>query len=374
MIIKILNRFNCFILSVSFIILSTHTPSYSFASSDNNPTKILFLGNSFTGWNEMPNMVKSYGDSTNVEIYVDTYLLYGRSLYEISIAAALETKIKSKDWDFIVMQDSPYRIAYPDDFANSNPLYPAIQRIKHLALLNNESTKFVFFLPWAYEDGQYWVEPDGDDYFEMQRKVIENTIEIGEIFELLIAPVGFAWNALIYSGNEIKLFEDDLTHPTVEGSYLAASVIFSTIFNLPVTNNSYSAEISSENASYMQNIATESVFNSSFNWDFITDIEHVENIKHEIFLQNYPNPFNPATTIKYTIPSNMKRQTSNGKTLIRLDVFNILGREVAILVNDRKAPGNHSVIFDAEGLPSGVYFCRLITNSTVKIQKMILLR
>lgn len=313
----------------------------------------------------MPFMVKYYGDSAGVEIYVDTYLLYGRSLYEISIAEALETKIKSNDWDYIIMQDSPYRIAYPLDFLDSNPLFPAIQRIKYLANLQNEKTKFVFFLPWAYEDGQFWVESDGDDYFEMQRKIIDNTIKMGEQFELLIAPVGFAWNALISSGNVIRLFEDDFTHPTVEGSYLTASVIFSTIFNLPVSENSYYAGILLENASYMQGIATESVFNSGFNWNFITDIAQGENAKHEIFLQNYPNPFNAETTINYSIDK---------PELVSIKIFNNLGQLVSTLLNSKKPKGMHQVIFDAKSLPSGIYYCILKSESASLTKPIILLK
>jgi hypothetical protein len=81
--------------------------------------------------------------------------------------------------------------------------------------------------------------------------------------------------------------------------------------------------------------------------------------------QNYPNPFNPATLISYQLP--VARN-------VRLVVYDLLGREVAILVNERKAPGNYEVRFDAGGLASGVYLCRLTAGSFVQTQKMILVR
>ncbi len=67
-------------------------------------------------------------------------------------------------------------------------------------------------------------------------------------------------------------------------------------------------------------------------------------------LQNYPNPFNPTTTIGYQLPAGAH---------VRLVMFDLLGREVAVLVNERKEAGRHAVTFDATGLASGTYFYRL---------------
>jgi hypothetical protein len=67
-------------------------------------------------------------------------------------------------------------------------------------------------------------------------------------------------------------------------------------------------------------------------------------------MQNYPNPFNPVTTIKYQLPTTAE---------VRLIVYDMLGREVSVLVNERKNAGVHEVKFDATGLASGVYFYRL---------------
>jgi hypothetical protein len=81
--------------------------------------------------------------------------------------------------------------------------------------------------------------------------------------------------------------------------------------------------------------------------------------------QNYPNPFNPRTAVTYQVPA-----TSH----VLLAVYDILGRNVAQLVNEQKVPGLYSVMFDASGLSSGVYFYRLQTGSFVQTRKMILLR
>ena len=98
--------------------------------------------------------------------------------------------------------------------------------------------------------------------------------------------------------------------------------------------------------------------------------------KEYALYQNYPNPFNPSTTIKYSIPSNVKSEMSNTKLI----VYDILGREVATLVNKKQKPGNYEVQFDAQStrggqaLASGTYFYRISAGSFVKTMKFVLLK
>jgi hypothetical protein len=88
--------------------------------------------------------------------------------------------------------------------------------------------------------------------------------------------------------------------------------------------------------------------------------------------QNYPNPFNPITSIKYTIGGN--RGEGIGASDVSLVVYDLLGRVVAVLVNERKAPGDFEVDFDASALSSGVYFYRLTAGQFVQTRKMILVK
>lgn len=81
--------------------------------------------------------------------------------------------------------------------------------------------------------------------------------------------------------------------------------------------------------------------------------------------QNYPNPFNPSTIINYTVQS---------ASFINLKVYDILGNEIAVLVNEEKPTGNYQVTFDASQLTGGVYFYQLTTNSFVDTKKMILMK
>jgi hypothetical protein len=81
--------------------------------------------------------------------------------------------------------------------------------------------------------------------------------------------------------------------------------------------------------------------------------------------QNYPNPFNPATTIRYTIPELEK---------VVLKVFNILGQEVATLINEVQNPGTYQTTFDASQLASGIYIYRLQAGSFNEVKRMMLVK
>ncbi len=101
------------------------------------------------------------------------------------------------------------------------------------------------------------------------------------------------------------------------------------------------------------------------------EIEVLDNAEFSFSLgQNYPNPFNPVTTIKFTIPSTVKGEMSNA----RINVFDVLGREVVVLVNEAKEPGIYEVQFDASQFTSGVYFYQLKAGNFIETKKMLLVR
>jgi len=104
----------------------------------------------------------------------------------------------------------------------------------------------------------------------------------------------------------------------------------------------------------------------------VTDIDENLSSLPEGFLlfQNYPNPFNPNTTIKFTIPA---VETGHAPS-VQLIVYDVLGNEIATLVNEEKPAGVYEIEWNADGLPSGVYFYQLKTDGFVETRKMILMK
>jgi hypothetical protein len=118
--------------------------------------------------------------------------------------------------------------------------------------------------------------------------------------------------------------------------------------------------------------------------DFITGVEQVSEFPTNFeLLQNYPNPFNPSTKIRYTIPAIHTGQTGSpnlykGGTLVQLKVYDILGNEVATLVNEEKEPGIYEVEFSninaTSSIASGIYIYKIHSGNFVDSKKMVLLK
>ncbi|MCU7500093.1 MAG: T9SS type A sorting domain-containing protein [Ignavibacteria bacterium] len=98
----------------------------------------------------------------------------------------------------------------------------------------------------------------------------------------------------------------------------------------------------------------------------LNSVNEGNNFKHEYYIsQNYPNPFNPTTTIRYAIAS---------PSHVTLKIFDMLGREVAVLVNEEKPEGLYNAVWKADNVSSGVYFYELRAGSFVEKKKMMLVR
>ncbi len=95
----------------------------------------------------------------------------------------------------------------------------------------------------------------------------------------------------------------------------------------------------------------------------IEDVKDVP-LQFEVY-QNFPNPFNPTTTVKYQIPE---------LSFVSLKVYDVLGNELATLINEEKAVGTYAVEFNAKDIPSGIYFYQLKAGSFIETKKMVLLR
>lgn len=96
-------------------------------------------------------------------------------------------------------------------------------------------------------------------------------------------------------------------------------------------------------------------------WDFNTGVDENEQLNEFTLMQNYPNPFNPTTNIRFQIPK---------YCLVTLKIFDVLGRQVAVLVNEEKSPGIYDLSYDASALTSGVYYYQLTADTFIQVKKM----
>lgn len=109
---------------------------------------------------------------------------------------------------------------------------------------------------------------------------------------------------------------------------------------------------------------------NSFYETTVTSVNSEKIPKDLVLLQNYPNPFNPTTTIEFSVPNGGNSVLQHAELI----VYDITGKKVTVLINQKLPPGNHITIFDGRSLSSGVYFYRLSIKNNYIIKKMVLLR
>jgi hypothetical protein len=177
-------------------------------------------------------------------------------------------------------------------------------------------------------------------------------------------------------GYTVEVFVDDSSQGRDYRGTVAANA--SGAFTLPFSNPA--------GLRYVTATATDSAGNTSeFSIPYPISIVNVclENTTPAAFVlsQNYPNPFNPVTSIGFRVPGvgsqksgSTARNPEPDAGHVKLAVYDLMGREVAILVNEKKNPGNYTVTFNADGLASGVYFYKFQTRSLVETKRMLLLR
>lgn len=244
-------------------------------------------------------------------------------------------------------------------------MYPSAEYLDSLTALVQGRT--MLYMTWGRENGgQQWIggycSPPFADFFEMQDSLASAYNELGAILGAVVAPVGLAWAQAVTMNPEVDLWQEDGSHPTLEGSYLAACVFYGRIFNESPVGLSYTAGLSSARAAFLQEAAyltLEAIAQESADYP-----------QNNILLFSHPNPFNNSTVIGYSLS-----QTYD----IEVSIYDILGRKIETLWSGIQNPGNYNFAWNRENSAGGIYFCRLTAennytgNKYMKTAKLVLL-
>ncbi len=234
----------------------------------NDTCKILFIGSSYFNFNSLPVLFEYLALSFGKDVYIDHHGQNGLYLDDHAYRSDTESKINEQDWDYIILQGVGTNTAYPDYFTN-HPVYPALEILRDKIYQNCESTKMVYCMPWAFEDGMTWYQDWTDTYGDMQDKIYDTTLNYSNDIGFMIAPVGWAWYTVLeeqgYPLHYLHL--SDWNHPSIKGSYLMACVIFSTIFLESSAGLSYHGGLLEEEAIYFQTIASNTVLDNLNLWN-----------------------------------------------------------------------------------------------------------
>jgi len=220
---------------------------------------VLFLGNSLTSVNDLPKTISNLAQSLGDTVEYDAYDPGGYTLKQDSQDQTALDKIKSRPWDYVVLQEQSEMPALQDSRV-SNEVIPYALQLDSLIHPQRSVAKTVFFETWGYKDGdaQYCAStPTLCNYTVMQNQLTKSYHLMAQKTGALLAPVGEAWQTVRQTHPEIPLYGDD-RHPSPEGTYLAACVFYETLFKKDVAGAS-SLTLDKFRAKILQQVASQTV-------------------------------------------------------------------------------------------------------------------
>ena len=238
-----------------------------------NTLSVLFIGNSYTSYNNLPQLVQSLSTSAGKTLNIDSSMPGGMPVSGHVNDATSIAKIKQGKWDYVVIQEQSQIPTI--DFYRYNDMYPAFTDLKALIEQYNPCAKIITYMTWGRRFGGQQCDPSGTNcspvftnFNHMQDSLTSAYLEISEQLNIQCAPVGMVWQNIL-NDTTLVLHSGDNSHPNIDGSYVAALTIFSSIWKQGTSGLNYTAGLSSKLAQYYQSKSDNTIFNSANDWNLL---------------------------------------------------------------------------------------------------------
>ena len=231
------------------------------AHGANSCPRVLFIGNSYTSVNDLPGMFAALAKAGGHPIQTGMVAPGGWTLAEHLTSAQTLDMLQSSKWDFVVIQEQSEIPSVEQ--TRSQDMYPAAGAL--VQKIRQTGAQPIFFLTWAHRDG--WPENNLPDYESMQLQINQGYMAIANQLFATVAPVGYAWLTAWLQDPQLDLWQADGSHPTEQGTYLAACVFYAVIFRQNPENNSYQAHLKPAVARYLQSVAASTVLSHPAQWN-----------------------------------------------------------------------------------------------------------
>ena len=222
-----------------FIILFLVIISARISSAEKR--KILFLGNSYTYYNDLPNTLKQLALSLGDTLEVDSYTPGGASFQSLSNDANTLAKIQLPGWDYVVLQAQSQEPAFSPAQVQSDT-YPFAKKLDSLIHISNPCAETIFYMTWGRKNGDAGncaAYPPICTYEGMQQRLRESYLEMSNTNHATCSPVGVAWRTFRVAHPAVELYNPDESHPSVNGTYLAACTFYCSIYHKTTLGANY---------------------------------------------------------------------------------------------------------------------------------------
>jgi hypothetical protein len=216
--------------------------------------RVLFIGNSYTFANDLPQIFAQMAEEAGYAVEVTMLAEGGWTLSKHAQSDRTIKIIREQSWDYVILQEQSVIPAKLEEREQS--MVPAIRTLD--TEIRETGAKTILFMTWGRQDG---LPQEGfSDYHEMQAAITEGYQEIGKELNVAVAPVGEAWKISLDEGAQLALWTHDGSHPSMEGSFLAACVFYAVIFDVSPTGNLYFEGLEADIAQRLQSVAEKAVF------------------------------------------------------------------------------------------------------------------
>ncbi len=312
--------------------------------------RVLFLGNSYTYVNNLPQITADIATSMQDTLFFDANNLGGYTLRQHSTNAVSRAKIAAGNWNFVVLQEQSQLPSFPINDVQ-NLVFPYATRLDSLINAQNVCTETMFYRTWGRKNGDAQNCPNFAPvctYRGMDSLLNERYLTMANLNHAVVSPVGAVWKYLRQHHANIELYDADESHPSQAGSYAAACCFYTAIFRRNPLLIPYNYSLSAADADAIKNAVKQVVFDDFSTWHIGQyDALATKNEPQENSLKCYPNP--AFSTISIDLPS---------KNIDKMQVFNNLGQGF----NPQFHIADNTISLDIAHLPLGIYFINIEIN------------
>ncbi len=279
---------------LSFFILSTITFLGSFDVQAQSITrKVLFLGNSYTSTNNLPQLVSDMAASVGDNLIFDSHLPGGYLLTQHYTNTLSTSKVMAGGWDYVVLQEQSQTPALPNGNFNLGA-----HQLSKLIKEYNPCAQPLFYMTWGRQNGDALncpLYPEMCTYLGMDSLIRKSYKQQAINNNAEISPVSAVWRYIRQNYPSIGLYQPDESHPSVAGSYAAACCFYSVIFKKNPLLITYNASLNAADAAFIRTAAKAVAFDSLTYWSF---------------------KVNPTAFFNYTVGGGVNEAIFNYQTLL----------------------------------------------------------
>jgi hypothetical protein len=229
--------------------------------------RVLFIGNSYTYYNDMPTMVSKLAGQRDT-LYVDSHTVGGYSWKKHFSHPTTLQKLQNGPWNYIVLQDYSLNPVQSLDFFNQE-MVPFAAKLDSVAQAKSPTRQLIYYQTWGRKNGEKNLAKQGlptSTYYDMDTTIYNRYLQLSVLHEAWMAPVGSVWTELRNTHPELELFDPDGSHPSLAGSYAAACTFYTLITEKTPLGNPYTANLQPETATAIQEAVENMVFKNLKYW------------------------------------------------------------------------------------------------------------